>query len=659
MCGITGFWNFKQQTLPLPPSEIIQKMTDAISHRGPDSEGFWWDEPASLYFGHRRLAVIDLSMAGHQPMISRSGLSVLSYNGEIYNSDELRKQLIEAGCQFKGYSDTEIILEACERWGVEKTAKSLIGMFAFAFWDSKAQQLTLVRDRVGKKPLYWGQHQGTLLFASELKALTAYPGWFGHINRDALAAYFDFNYVPTPLCIYEGFQKLKPGSLLCIDASGKIEESTYWDFTQIATTARAAQDFRSEAEIEESLDVLLRDAVKRRMFSDVPLAAFLSGGIDSSLILALMQAESSKAVKSFSIGFYESGYNEATYAAAVAKHLGTDHHELYLHSEEAMNVIPNLPDFFDEPFADVSQIPTFLVSKLARQQVTVSLSGDGGDELFAGYNRYLFGHKLWSILSKIPRPIRALAEKSLLSISPATWDKVASSLPILQKQARFGDKMHKLSGLLSAAHYEEFYHLAVSHWGKSHVLLKEYPNRNPNSNQNHNLIDRHCNGSSRKQHNPNFSFVEYMQYMDTLTYLPDDILTKVDRASMAVSLEARTPFLDHRVIEFAWTLPMNMKIRNGKGKWLLRSLLNRYVPSKLIERPKMGFGVPIDTWLRGPLRDWAEDLLSERALSKDDLLNPAPIRQRWQEHLSGKRNWQYSLWGVLMFQTWRNKWSAK
>jgi asparagine synthase (glutamine-hydrolysing) len=645
MCGITGFWNIKRQIQITSPKEVIQKMADAIIHRGPDSSGLWWDEKAEIYFGHRRLAIIDLSSAGHQPMVSRSGLSVLSYNGEIYNSDELRKQLIAAGCQFKGYSDTEVILEACEHWGVEKTAQNLIGMFAFSFWDARTQQLALVRDRVGKKPLYWGIQQGVLLFASELKALTLHPCWSPQIDRQALSSYFDYNYVPAPSSIYQNIQKLRPGRILTIHASGKTEESIYWDFLQIAANSLISRDNRSESELQEALDVLLRDAVKRRMISDVPLAAFLSGGIDSSLIVALMQGESSRAVKTFSIGFHEAGYNEATYAAAVARHLGTDHHELYLHSEEAQSIIPQIPDWFDEPFADVSQIPTFLVSKLARQQVTVSLSGDGGDELFAGYNRYFFGNNLWNLLAKIPKPARSLLEKSLLSVSPMAWDKFAAKIPVLKKQGRLGDKIHKLSGLLSASNREEFYQLAISHWGNPHALVK---------GENSGIVSgRQGNDYS------NFNFVEYMQYKDTLGYLPDDILTKVDRASMAVSLEARTPFLDHRVVEFAWTLPMNMKIRQGKGKWLLRSLLNRYVPINLIERPKMGFSVPIDAWLRGPLREWSEQLLSEHELRKDDILNPQPIRQRWQEHLSGKRNWQYSLWGVLMFQAWRSKWGVK
>lgn len=645
MCGIAGFWNYKQQKLT-SPKEIIQKMSDAIMHRGPDSMGIWMDENAGIYFGHRRLAIIDLSAAGHQPMISRSGLSVLSYNGEIYNSDELRKQLMAVGCQFKGYSDTEVILEACELWGVEKTVQQLIGMFAFSFWNAKTQELTLARDRVGKKPLYWGMHQGFLLFASELKALTAFPNWTPTIDRHALATYFDYNYVPAPRSIYQDIQKLKPGTLVTIQASGKTQEISYWTLNQIAEKALATRAIpRLESDLLEELDFLLRDAVKRRMISEVPIAAFLSGGIDSSLIVALMQAQNRSAVKTFSIGFHEAGYNEAIYARAVAKHLGTDHHELYLHAKEAQTIIPKLSEWFDEPFADVSQIPTFLVSKLARSQVTVSLSGDGGDELFAGYNRYFLGNKLWNILSKIPKSARGLIEKSLLALSPATWDTLVSLIPIVKNKARLGDKLHKFSGLLSADSQEELYQLSTCYWGRKHSLVRDLDlNVKPTNNLNHNL---------------NLNFIEYMQYSDILSYLPDDILAKVDRTSMAVSLEARTPFLDHRVIEFAWTLPMNMKIRNGKGKWLLRTLLNRYVPPQLFERPKMGFGVPIDSWLRGSLREWAENLLSEDALKRDAILNPEPIRQRWQEHLSGKRNWQYSLWGVLMFQAWRDQWGVK
>ncbi|HEV2523891.1 MAG TPA: asparagine synthase (glutamine-hydrolyzing), partial [Gammaproteobacteria bacterium] len=588
------------------------------------------------------------SEAGHQPMVSRSGGSVIVYNGEIYNAPELREALSLEGCRFRGHSDTEVILEACERWGVEATCQKLIGMFAFAFWDKGKQQLFLARDRLGIKPMYWGFNQGILFFGSQLKSFKGHPHFKPEIDKEALTAYFRFNYVPTPLSIFKNIQKLSPGSILSIDRNQKTHEFRFWDLQDVITHAKEnrLKASSSDGALVEECDVLLRDAVKRRMVADVPLGAFLSGGIDSSTVVALMQAQSDRPIKTFTIGFHEAGYDEAKHAAAVAKHLGTEHHELYLASSEAQAIIPDIPNWCDEPFADVSQIPTYLVSRLARQQVTVSLSGDGGDELFAGYNRYFVGQKLWPRLKVLPYWLRFLSAQGIRQFSPNRWDQFSKMLPNRLRPRLVGDKAHKLADILSASNAQFFYRKLVSQWEDPAALVigGNEPMLYP-----WNLKSESAFGSGSH-------FVETMQMMDTLTYLPDDILTKVDRASMAVSLEARVPLLDHRVVEFAYGLPMDVKIRNGQGKWLLRQVLNKYVPNSLIDRPKMGFGVPIDQWLRGPLRAWAENLLSLQRLESEGILNPEPIRQRWREHLSGQRNWQYSLWGVLMFQAWQERW---
>ena len=646
MCGLVGFWDFKANISKTELLGIGQKMGKAISHRGPDSEGAWCDEAVGLSFSHLRLAIVDLSEAGHQPMVSRSGGSVIVYNGEIYNAPELREALSLEGCRFRGHSDTEVILEACERWGVIATCQKLIGMFAFAFWDKQTQQLFLARDRLGIKPMYWGFNQGILFFGSQLKSFKGHPHFKPEIDKEALTAYFRFNYVPTPLSIFKNIQKLSPGSILSIDRNQKTQEFRFWDLQDVIARAkdnRLKASCSDDALIEEC-DALLRDAVKRRIVVDVPLGAFLSGGIDSSIVVALMQTQSDRPIKTFTIGFHEAGYDEAKHAAAVAKHLGTEHHELYLASSEAQAIIPDIPNWCDEPFADVSQIPTYLVSRLARQQVTVSLSGDGGDELFAGYNRYFVGQKLWPRLKVLPYWLRLLSAQGIRQFSPNQWDQFAKILPNRLRPRLVGDKAHKLADILAVPNAGTFYKNLVSFWEEpaNLVLGGNEPVLYP------------WNFESTFGHSNNF--VESMQIMDTLTYLPDDILAKVDRASMAVGLETRVPLLDHRVVEFAYGLPMNVKIRNGQGKWLLRQVLNKYVPNSLIERPKMGFGVPIDQWLRGPLREWAENLLSLQRLESEGILNPEPIRQRWAEHLSGQRNWQYSLWGVLMFQAWQERW---
>lgn len=640
MCGIVGFLSTSASQSGDDMADICAKMAATIAYRGPDDKGEWVDPSAGIGLGHRRLSIIDLTSMGHQPMVSASGRSAIVYNGEIYNHAELRSDLERAGVRVAGGSDTAVLLEACEAWGVQRTVERLIGMFAFAFWNSGNQTLSLARDRLGIKPLYWGRFGTTVIFASELKAFCPHPNFRPEVNRAAITSFLRHNYVPAPLSIYAGVEKLRQGAILSFDRSGgPPRETVYWSLADVARSGIAASRRKfSDAEAEENLDVLLRDAVSRRMIADVPLGAFLSGGVDSSTVVSLMQAQSTRPVKTFSIGFPEAEYDEAIHAKAVAAHLGTEHTEFYVDSKHALDVIPSLPAMFDEPFADSSQIPTFLVSQLARKHVTVSLSGDGGDELFGGYNRYIVARSLWRTLDRIPVRIRALAARSGTSLSPARWDALAKCVPAKFRQPFVGDKIHKMSALMTARGADDFYNRLISHWeDAAAIVIGGQPANNGFAPE---LIPFVGDPVSR------------MQYLDTLTYLPDDILTKVDRASMSVSLEARVPLIDHRVVEFAWTLPSSFRFRNGQSKWLLRQVLRRYVPDRLINRPKMGFGVPLGAWMRGPLRAWAEELLNESRLRREGYLRPEPIRRRWREHLSGERNWQYSLWGVLMFQAW-------
>jgi len=636
MCGIAGL-------LARPGGDLAahaRAMADVLRHRGPDAGDVWADEPAGIALGHRRLSIIELSAAGAQPMVSSCGRFVVSYNGEAYNADDLRPELERAGRKFRGHCDTEVIVEGAAVWGVEATVKRLIGMFAMALWDRQERTLYLVRDRLGIKPLYWTQTPaGVLLFGSELKALRAYPGFRAELDRDALTSYLRFAYVPGNRSIYRGVQLLAPGTILAASKGKPPELRAFWNLDDIARQGQAARFNGSEEEAAAELDELLSDAVKRRMIADVPLGAFLSGGIDSSTVLALMQKSSARPVRSFSIGFREKGFDEARHAAAVAKHLGTDHTELYVSPEHARSVIPRLPEMYDEPFADPSQIPTFLVSEMTRKHVTVALSGDGGDELFAGYNRYFRSEAVRRFLETVPRAARGLMASAAMALPPVALNTLGSwAMP------QFGDRLHKLAGVMAGTP-EDFYRLTVTHWPEPEKVV--LGGAEPKGL----LWDERVKALVPDP-------VERMQYLDTLTYLPDDILTKVDRASMAVSLEARVPLIDHRVVAFSWRLPPAMKAQNGVGKRLLRRVLERYVPRNLIERPKMGFGVPIDSWLRGPLKDWAETLLAEKRLVAEGVFNPAPIREKWREHLSGVRNWQYPLWTVLMFQSWKERWLA-
>jgi len=650
MCGLTGFWEMAARRKEAELCRTVQEMAETLHHRGPDDGGEWADAGAGIALGFRRLAIVDLSPAGHQPMASASERYIIAFNGEVYNFEALRQELMgqSAAPAFRGHSDTEVMLAAIEAWGLEAAVKRFVGMFALALWDRQERVLHLVRDRLGIKPLYYGWMGNTLLFGSELKALRAHPAFRPEIDRDVLTLLLRHNYIPAPYSIYKGIRKLPPGTILTLRGTGEAEPVPYWSVRDAAAAGLADPFSGSEAEAADGLDALLREAVGMRMVADVPLGAFLSGGVDSSAVVALMQAQSSRPVQTFSIGFRESGYDEAPFAREVARHLGTDHTELYVSPEDAQAVIPTLPALYDEPFADSSQIPTFLVSQLARRRVTVSLSGDGGDELFAGYNRYFFAQNIWDRIGWMPTGVRQAAAGTLTAVPPRTMDALAQRLgSVLPKHLRHGGvsiKLAKIADIMRADCPDTIYKTLVSHWEQPASLVLGMDGGEPPTA---------LTGKDRWRGLPDFT--QRMMYMDLMSYLPDDILAKVDRASMAVSLEARVPLLDHRVVEFAWRLPLSLKIREGQGKWLLRQVLYRYVPREMIERPKMGFGVPIDAWLRGPLRDWAEALLDERRLREEGFFEPAPIRAKWDEHLSGRRNWQYHLWDVLMFQAWHEK----
>jgi asparagine synthase (glutamine-hydrolysing) len=676
MCGIAGFFNPNLTNSQDHLSQTVRSMAFAIRHRGPDDAGAWADASTGLALGHARLAILDLSWAGHQPMASASDRYVIAFNGEIYNHLELRAELEQPGVGapgpgspeplatdarivWRGHSDTETLLAAVERWGLEQTLQKCVGMFALALWDRNLGHLILARDRFGEKPLYYGwvgdvagQGDGlgqsrTFVFGSELKALRAHPSFKNSISRPALAQYLRFTHVPAPLSIYEGIYKLPPGTWLRVDAAFASKPPSkaidgpvaYWTLVDAVQKGARAQ-ITDQAEAVDALHHQLSDAVRLQSISDVPLGAFLSGGIDSSTIVALMQAQSSRPIQTFTVGFEEAGFDESPYAAAVAEHLGTDHHALLVTARETLDVIPQLPEMYDEPFADSSQIPTHLVCKAARQHVTVALSGDAGDELFGGYNRYSWGSRIWNKVGWIPPEQRHWLGVAVQGISVSGWDALGRAFG----KDRLGDRAHKLaSRLLSARNLDDVYWSLVTEWPGGDSIVKGL------------ALEESLDEMTARRSEPPAALTapaERMMFRDALTYLPDDILCKVDRAAMSVSLETRVPFLDHRIAEFAWRLPLDMKIRGGETKWLLRQVLYQYVPRSLIERPKAGFGIPVGQWLRGPLRDWGEALLDESRIRREGFFNPLPIRKAWGEHLSGQRDWTPRLWTVLMFQAW-------
>ncbi len=647
MCGIAGFiggnWASGREI-----AAILGQMNRSILHRGPDHAATWSDGDSRVAFAHTRLAIVDLSPAGNQPMFSPSGRYVIIYNGELYNHREIRDELTGCGLVhgWKGNSDTETLLAAIDAWGIRGALDRSTGMFAFALWDKASRALTLARDRLGEKPLYYGRQRpdGPFLFGSELKALAMHPQFEPDIDRRALALLLRYNYIPAPFSIYRGISKLLPGTLLTLrDGAGEGIIEEYWSGASVAEQGVADPLHLSDQEALDELERRLEASIGGQMIADVPLGAFLSGGIDSSAVVALMQKLSSRPVKTFTIGFHEAGFNEAEHAKAVARHLGTDHTELYVTPAEVRSVIPKLPHIYDEPFADSSQIPTHLVSALAREHVTVSLSGDGGDELFGGYNRYLLTSELWGKISAIPKPFRTAAALAMTAVPASAWTKFGDTaraiLPKIARVNRLGDKVHKGAPLLHSDSVSELYGGMLSLW------------RNPEA-----VVLGTCEPRSQATGlTPpltGLGAIERMMALDALGYLPDDILVKVDRAAMAVSLETRVPYLDHHLVEFAWRLPFSMKIRAGQTKWILRQLLHRYVPKALIERPKMGFGIPVGEWLCGPLRDWAEALLNEHRLRSEGFFSPEPIRRMWQAHIGGRINEEYRLWGVLMFQSW-------
>lgn len=640
MCGITGFFGqYDKEQMPITATAMAER----IAYRGPDDFGVWVDAEAGIALAHRRLAIVDLSPAGHQPMLSDSGRFVLVFNGEIYNHLELREQLAKESRApaWRGHSDTETLLAAIESWGLQATLTACVGMFAIALWDKQERSLSLARDRFGEKPLYYGWQNGVLLFGSELKAIAAHPSFERQINRDAVALLLRYNYIPAPYSIWQGIHKLPQATsiTLRIGQTDAVPEA-YWSLATVAENGQKSGFAGSEGDAVEALQNVLIQSVRGQMLADVPLGALLSGGIDSSMVVALMQSQSNRPVKTYSIGFHEKQFDESSYARDVAKHLGTEHTELFMSAKDVLNAVPLMPSMYDEPFADSSQLPTSLVMALARQHVTVALSGDGGDELFGGYNRYLLAPKIWNIMRLLPINLRQTVCRMLLSVTPENWDRYAGPVGKLIGQNMLGNKIHNLSHRIgSVKTFDELIHKLATEWNDYSSLVLA-------GNEPECLINQYVLW-------PNISdLASRTMFIDAVTYMPDDILVKVDRAAMAVSLETRAPFLDHRVAELAWRLPISMKIHNGNGKHVLRQVLYKYVPKHLIDRPKMGFSIPIDQWLRHELRDWAEALLAPDRLVQEGFFDVAMIRHAWQSHLNGARNSGSRLWSVLMFQAW-------
>lgn len=641
MCGICGFIYFSDGPQAEEPRAVLLRMMGQLVHRGPDDSGWWSDPDVGLFIGHTRLAVVDLSPEGHQPMLSACGRYLIAFNGEIYNFRALRSELESCGAAiaWRGHSDTEVMLAAIAHWGLSDALKRFNGMFAFALWDRHERALHLARDRVGEKPLYYGWMGGCLLFGSQLKALEEHPSWRGRVDRGALSLFVRHGYVPGQQSIYEGIRKVPPGTVISIRGTRPEwpAPASYWSLRQIAEQSATRRAVAEDTPAEQQLHDLLLDAVSMRMEADVPLGAFLSGGVDSSTVVALMQAQSPRPVSTFSIGFEEAGYDEAGHARAVAAHLGTSHTELTVTGREALDVVPRLPLIYDEPFADPSQIPTLLVSTLARRSVTVALSGDAGDELFAGYDRYQKTSRIWKSIGWLPARGRRWIAGMLDPLALLAVGNARSAQGARRRQ--LGRTLRKVSGVLRTESQELLYKRLTSNWCE--------PDEEPVINR---QDPRGHLASAAGVAVPDL--LHHMMYQDMIGYLPDDILVKLDRASMAVSLEARVPLLDHRLIELAWQLPSTMLVRARTTKWLLRQVLYRYVPRSLIERPKMGFGAPVGTWLRGPLRDWAEGLLAESNMRAAGFLDVAAVRRMWLEHLAGHEDWQYHLWPIVTFQAW-------
>ncbi|MFZ5833902.1 MAG: asparagine synthase (glutamine-hydrolyzing) [Pseudomonadota bacterium] len=639
MCGLAGFVDRR----PSRPGEAgaladqARRMADSLRHRGPDDAGVWVDALAGVGIGHQRLAILDLSPQGAQPMASGNGRYIIAYNGEVYNFTELRTELQRRGHVFRGHSDTEVIAEGFACWGVAQTVLRLLGMFAIAVWDKQERSLTLIRDRLGVKPLYWSHQNGLFLFGSELKALHRHADFRPHINAAAMGDMISYSYIAAPYSIYHGVYKLMPGTMLHLAPDGRIRMETYWDPGQMA---RAGHADMAEAEALAALETLLKDAVRRRMVADVPLGAFLSGGIDSSLVVALMQAQSARPVRTFTIGFSDDRLNEAPYARQVADILGTDHIEHMFTGNDALQIVPRLADIYDEPFGDSSQLPACLLSALTRRHVRVALSGDGGDELFAGYSRYIWFNRIAGLCYGAPAAVRLAGSRLLQQVPARHWDRLGAMLPARVQINQPGEKLHRLAAAIGAQDRAGMYQILMQQgWAPNRFLRHPPPAR-----IGHALPVRAA------------SFIPNMQYDDLLGYLPGDILTKLDRASMAAGLEAREPLLDHRLVEFAWRLPDTLKMRDGTGKWILRRLLGRYLPPHLIDRPKAGFAVPLRDWLRGPLRDWGASLLDQKKLQQEGFFDAAAVAGAWQQLQNGGAQSPQLLWNILMFQAWKQRW---
>ena len=638
MCGIAGFWSTRLDDATAV--QTLRGMTDALVHRGPDDSGAWCDPDTGVALGHRRLSIVDLSPLGHQPMASRGERFRIAFNGEIYNFRALRDELTAQGDSFRGHSDTEVLLALVERRGLEEALTRCNGMFAIALWDRETRTLQLARDRFGEKPLYVARCGAGIAFGSELKALRIHPQFSAQIDPSALALFLRHGYVPAPYAIFEGVEKVEPGQIMTFAAPEWSARTTrvYWSARTAAANGLENPFDDDPQACTDALDALMRGVVRDQMVADVPIGAFLSGGIDSSLVVGMMQAESARPVRTFSIGFREAGFDESEHAAAVAKHLGTEHTSMFVTAQDALDVIPRLPAIYNEPFADSSQVPTTLLAALARQHVTVSLSGDGGDELFGGYERYAIAQRAWSRLERVPRPMRAVASSMVTAIGAEQWNRALRPAG-LHARGITGDRLHKLAELVDAPTSREFYRDLVSSWRRPQRIVR-------NSAEPMTALMQPFDGRRG-------GLLAEMMFHDQVSYLPDDIMVKVDRAAMAASLESRAPLLDHRIAEFSWRLPAHYWRRDGRGKWIVREVLDRYVPRALVERPKQGFGIPVSEWLRGPLRDWADDLLAVDSLRREGLFVAEPIATAWQEHRAGKRNWSSSLWSVLMFQSWR------